>query len=293
MPNRAPPSAALRTSTFRYAATVAGLVVLAGIAVVAAVLLVVVLIERHQSDVVRDEAAALQAIYEADGRAALVAAIEHRARRRDPAAARGVLMPDAIYALAPPAGDRLLAGNLPQWPAMMEQTRVGEVRFLTLRPDVAPADEINAVRALAIVLPDGSRLLVGRDIDALRAIESVLEAAPIWLIVFGLLSGLLAGWVASHRILGRIDAIRGDAERIMAGDLSHRMPLSGRNDEFDRLALTLNRMLTAIESLMRTIRSVTDDIAHDLRTPLTRARHGLERALASGRIEPMRAAVAG
>jgi signal transduction histidine kinase len=290
MPTRQPRSAALQTSTFRYAATVAGLVVLAGIAVVTSVLLVVVLIERRQSDVVHDEAASLLATYGSGGLAALAAEIDRRAHASDPASAWGVLTPDPIYALALPSGERLLAGNLPQWPILMEQMNAEEVRFATLRPEVDP-DQMNAVRALAIVLPDGNRLLVGRDIDTLRAIEEVLEGAPVWLILFGLLSGLLAGWVASHRILGRIDAIRADAERIMAGDLTHRMPLSGRNDEFDRLALTLNRMLTAIESLMRTIRSVTDDIAHDLRTPLTRARHDLDSALASGQIETMRAAV--
>jgi signal transduction histidine kinase len=285
------PSAALRTSTFRHAATVAGLVVLAGIAVVAAVLLVVVLIERHQADVVRDEAASLQAIYQAGGSAALIAEIDQRAHRDDPTTAWGVLTPDPIYVLAAPGADTVLAGNLPQWPLAMEHMTREEVRFVAVRPEIDP-EAFNLIRAFAIILPDGHRLMVGRDVDTLRAIETVLEAAPIWLVVFGLISGLLAGWVASHRILGRIDAIGSDAERIMAGDLSHRMPLSGRNDEFDRLALTLNRMLSAIETLMRTIRAVTDDIAHDLRTPLTRARHGLERALASGQIEPMRAAVA-
>src|SRR5215468_7182668 len=100
-----PPSAALRTSTFRYAATVAGLVVLAGIAVVAAVLLIVVLIERHQSDVVRDEAASLQAIYQSGGIAALAAEIERRARRETPTTAWGVLRPDPIYVLAAPASN--------------------------------------------------------------------------------------------------------------------------------------------------------------------------------------------
>jgi signal transduction histidine kinase len=291
MPTRPPPSAALRTSTFRHAATVAGLVVLAGIAVVATVLLAVVLLERHQSDVVRDEAASLQAIYQSGGIATLIAEIDRRAHRGDPAAQWGVLTPDPIYVLATASSDAVLAGNLPQWPLAMEHMTREEVRFVAVRPEIDP-EAFNLIRAFAIVLPGGHRLMVGRDVDTLRSIENVLEAAPIWLVVFGLLSGLLAGWVASHRILGRIDAIRGDAERIMAGDLSHRMPLSGRNDEFDRLALTLNRMLTAIESLMRTVRSVTDDIAHDLRTPLTHARHGLERALASGQIEPMRAAVA-
>src|SRR5690242_16469248 len=105
----------------------------------------------------------------------------------------------------------------------MSSHRVGrrrreEVRFVAVRPEIDP-EAFNVIRAFAIVLPDGHRLMVGRDVDTLRSIESVLEAAPIWLVVFGLLSGLLAGWVASHRILGRIDAIRGDAERIMAGDL--------------------------------------------------------------------------
>src|SRR5262249_61910875 len=96
---------------------------------------------------------------------------------------------------------------------------------VAVRPEIDP-EAFNVIRAFAIVLPDGHRLMVGRDVDTLRSIESVLEAAPIWLVVFGLLSGLLAGWVASHRILGRIDAMRGGAARIMAGGPHHPQPPS-------------------------------------------------------------------
>lgn len=281
--------AILTSSTFRHAATVAALVVLSGTALVAVLLLFAVLLERHQGDIVRAESASLLAFHDTHGVAALAGEIERRARGTG-IRSWGLLSPDPVYALSPPTGDTVIAGNLPRWPIAAEAIGRNEVAFSTVRPEI-DARASNAIRAVITILPGGSRLLVGRDVDTLRLIESTLEAAPIWLVVCGLLSGLLAGWVASHRLLGRIDAISADAGQIMRGDLSHRMPMSGRNDEFDRLAATLNRMLGAIEGLMRTVRSVTDDIAHDLRTPLTRVRNQLERAQSSGDVAEMRDAV--
>ena len=289
MINRSQQQAILRSSTFRHAATVAGLVVLSGTALVALLLLFTVILERHQGDLVREDVAALLAIHDRSGVAALAGEITRRARAAGPGSL-GLLSPDPIYALAPPTGETVIAGNIPQWPIAMEAISRDEVAFSIVRPEIDPQAS-NAVRAIVAVLPGGSRLLVGRDVDNLHLIERTLEAAPVWLLVCGLLSGLLAGWVASHRILGRIDEMSETAGRIMRGDLAHRMPTSGRGDEFDRLAGTLNRMLSAIESLMRTVRSVTDDIAHDLRTPLTRVRNQLERAQASGDVATMRDAV--
>ena len=90
----------------------------------------------------------------------------------------------------------------------------------------------------------------------------------------------------SRRVLKRIDSIAETSQRIMAGDLSGRLEVTGTGDEFDRLAESLNTMLTRIERLMLGLKQVSDNIAHDLKTPLTRMRNRVERALAQGETEP-------
>jgi signal transduction histidine kinase len=91
--------------------------------------------------------------------------------------------------------------------------------------------------------------------------------------------GLIGGTVMSRNLLRRVEQVNRTSERVMAGNLSDRIPLRGTNDEFDQLAANLNRMLDQIERLMTAMREVTDDVAHDLRTPLSRLRTRLERAL--------------
>ena len=98
--------------------------------------------------------------------------------------------------------------------------------------------------------------------------------------------GLVAWIFVSRRVLKRIDSIAETSQRIVAGDLSGRLEVTGTGDEFDRLAESLNTMLTRIERLMLGLKQVSDNIAHDLKTPLTRMRNRVERALAQGRSEP-------
>ena len=98
---------------------------------------------------------------------------------------------------------------------------------------------------------------------------------PLWFLV-----GLLGGWLAvSRNILKRIDGVTKTSRVIMAGDLSGRVPIDGSGDEFDRLAVNLNAMLDRIEQLMNGLREVSDNIAHDLKTPLSRMRNRVETAL--------------
>ena len=138
-------------------------------------------------------------------------------------------------------------------------------------------------RALARIfaLPGGFRLLVGRDLgDRARIGAVMVRAMAVSLVFFAALAALGALFVA-RRVLRRIDAMNRSARAIMAGDLTLRLPVSGSGDELDRLAAGLNEMLARIAELMTGLREVSDNIAHDLRTPLTRLRNHAEEALRS------------
>ena len=136
-------------------------------------------------------------------------------------------------------------------------------------------------RALAriFLLPGGFRLLVGRDLEDRESLRNVMGGALLtslfWLVVIGTLGGLFV----ARRVLRRVEAISESARSIMQGDLAQRLPLAGANDELDRLAANLNEMLERIQELMAGVREVSDNIAHDLKTPLTRLRNRAEEAL--------------
>jgi signal transduction histidine kinase len=139
-------------------------------------------------------------------------------------------------------------------------------------------------------------LLVGRDISDAAAFRSEVRTTLLWAGSIALGIGLIGGTVMSRNLLRRVEQVNRTSERVMAGNLSDRIPLRGTSDEFDQLAANLNRMLDQIERLMTAMREVTDDVAHDLRTPLSRLRTRLERALAdpsggAGQGEAIRAAI--
>jgi len=98
--------------------------------------------------------------------------------------------------------------------------------------------------------------------------------------------GLAGGFFVTRRVLRRFDAMTATTQRIMAGDLSERLPVAGTGDELDRLASNLNDMLDRIEALMLGLKEVSDNIAHDLKTPLTRLRNRCEAALRTANDEP-------
>ena len=166
----------------------------------------------------------------------------------------------------------VLAGNLGRWYG--DLPAAGELAFGQMDRNGAPV----SVRLIATRLDDGSRLVVGRDLIELDAIRSVVERA---LLVSGAVSILLAFFGAQifrSRLEARIGRIRRTTARIAAGELSSRIVVMG-NDEFARLADDINRMLDRIEALMEGVRHVSNSIAHDLRTPLSRVRSRLDRAL--------------
>ena len=137
-------------------------------------------------------------------------------------------------------------------------------------------------------LDDGFRLLVGREVEDRLQIEAQMRRTLGWGLALTLLLGLTGGFLMSRGMLGRVDAINRTTRRIMAGDLSQRIALKGSRDEFDQLAANLNAMLDQIERLLGGMRQVTDNIAHDLRTPLNRLRSRLEVALMSSPTAPRR-----
>ena len=137
------------------------------------------------------------------------------------------------------------------------------------------------VRAIAQRIADGDTLLVGRDVDVVSEIAEITRHVVILGLSAALGLGLITGAWLSVRAQRRIEAVNRKIQRIVAGEWRQRLPAQGNNDPFDRLAVLVNGMLDDIETLIQDLASVGDDIAHDLRTPLTRVRIGLERARAN------------
>ena len=151
-------------------------------------------------------------------------------------------------------------------------------------PDVKSDDgDEHALRALGKTLPDGSFLLIGRDVYDLDEVTDFMEQAFAAGFALTLVVAVAGGALVSAGFLRRLDDITRTSREIMAGDLSRRIPVGRGNDDFARLSANLNGMLERIQALMEGVRQVTDDIAHDMRTPLTRLRHRLERARTGAR----------
>jgi signal transduction histidine kinase len=132
---------------------------------------------------------------------------------------------------------------------------------------------------LAVALDDGRVLVVGRDLARVEQLESLLKGSFAWTGAALMLLALASGMLTARSYLRRVEEVAAAASRIAAGDLSARVAMSGRGDEFDRLALALNAMLERIQRLVEDLRQVSSDIAHDLRTPLTHLRQRLEAAM--------------
>jgi len=134
-------------------------------------------------------------------------------------------------------------------------------------------------RGALLMIPGGYRLLVARDISDAAAFRNRVRTTLLWAGLVALGIGVVGGTAMSRNLLRRVEQVNRTAERVMAGHLSDRVPLNGTSDEFDQLAANLNQMLDQIERLMTAMREVTDDVAHDLKTPLSRLRARLELAL--------------
>ena len=194
----------------------------------------------------------------------------------------------AVYLLAAPAGQRI-AGNLDDLP-VMPKNNANWIEF-PLDVQNGATHESHVARAFYTDLPGGFKLIVGRDVEALRQFAAIIRQTIFYALAIALVLGLGGGLLMSRNFLRRVDAITEASRTIMAGNMSGRMPVAGSNDELDRLALALNEMLEQIESLMGAMKEVSSNVAHDLKTPLTRIKARVEAALRSGNEAEYRAAL--
>ena len=256
-----------RATAFRLALAILGLsAVGAGVVLTAIAWQVVSVIDNEIAQTIQAEAKGLSDQYAQGGIRLLGAVVE--ARTREPGS--------SLYLLTDPAGEPL-AGNVERIPpGVLDQPGFVDTPYRVVSGD----NHYRRALARIYALNGGFHLLVGHDLgDRARIGAVMLKALGIALIFFTALAAVGALFVA-RRVLARIDAINISAQNIMAGDLAQRLPVSGSGDELDRLAESLNAMLGRIGALMQGLREVSDNIAHDLRTPLTRLRNHAEAALA-------------
>ena len=177
----------------------------------------------------------------------------------------------ASYTLVP------LVGNLDHWPT--EATMSIDHNWIEFDLIInEPIDEVHTARAKVFKLPENYGLLVGRDIHQLTEAKRRIIQALTWGLGIMAFLAFAGGFVLSRRTVRKIERINQTAQSIMSGDLSRRVQTTGRNDDLDQVAYNLNQMLDRIQMLMEDIRRVSDNIAHDLRTPLARLRQHLEEA---------------
>jgi signal transduction histidine kinase len=224
------------------------------------------LITEQITTTVNAETGEIGDIFGRRGLRGLVLTIENRALR-----------PGAnLYLVTTPAG-QAIAGNVGSLaPGVMATTGWSETAYRRLDEQDA-ADHFALVRVTE--LSSGFRLLIGRDLEERRRLFGIVAKAAQWSVLIVVVLGLGGGIFVARRVLRRIDAMTGTTRRIMAGDLSGRLPVGRSGDELDRLAENLNAMLERIEALMTGLKEVSDNIAHDLKTPLTRLRNRAEEAL--------------
>jgi signal transduction histidine kinase len=168
---------------------------------------------------------------------------------------------------------RPIAGNLHYLPSDLKVD--GPAQRSSFPPAGGGDDQI--VRGIARRLPNGDVLVVGRKVDEATEIADIVGATLGFGLIPALCLSIAAGIFLGVRAQKRVAEVNQKVQRIMAGDLRERLPSRGGNDPFDRLAVIVNEMLGNIEALIHEIAGVGDDIAHDLRTPLTRVRMRLER----------------
>jgi signal transduction histidine kinase len=221
------------------------------------------LLDRQTASAIRADAQGLIERFDEGGIEGLVGTIEDRLAAN--------VDDDAIYLLVDSSMNRI-AGNLDTWPSVVDTP--GEWRQFQVRR--------TGMRSLALVyryeLPGGYHLLVGRDVQVRVQLGNLLTDALIWAVAI-VLAMATAGAIIVRSLFRRTVAnISATAAAIAAGDFAQRVKVSGRGDEFDQLAEVINDMLDRIGRLMDGVRQVSNAIAHDLRTPITRARARLEEA---------------
>ncbi len=224
------------------------------------------LITEQITNTVNSEITGLTEQYNQGGIRRLVIVVDLRSRRPG----------SNLYLVTTPTGEGL-AGNVGSLePGVLDHPGWLETNYRRLE---APEGSDHRALVEVVQLPGGFRLLVGRDLEERERLYGIITNAGRWSFALVVVLGLAGGFFVSRRVLNRIDAMTDTAQTIMAGDLAGRLPVAGTGDELDRLAEHLNAMLERIEALMGGLKEVSDNIAHDLKTPLTRLRNRCEQAL--------------
>jgi len=230
-------------------------------------------------ETIQEEVISLSGFYERGGLSRLVRIVAQRARQ-----------PGAyLYLLADPNG-RPLAGNVESLePGILEVDGWTERPFAYKRfgDTTTPEAAANGHRAIAQVvrLPNTMIILVGRDLGEPEQFRLVVRRALTAALGLMGIGAFLIWFFVGRQALARIDSVSEASRRIMGGDLAGRLPVTGAGDEFDRLSENLNVMLARIAALNDGLKQVSDNIAHDLKTPLTRLRNRVESALAGSQTE--------
>jgi signal transduction histidine kinase len=173
-----------------------------------------------------------------------------------------------------------LAGNLDRMPTTIQIDGPAQRAVIPVGPGGL---QHRTVRGIARKLPSGNVLVIGRNVDEVGELATIVGEALGLGLLPALCLSLGAGVLLSVRAQKRVEEVNEKVQRIVAGDFRQRLPIRGGDDAFDKLGVIVNGMLDKIEQLIQQIAGVGDDIAHDLRTPLTRVRVGLERGRANAR----------
>ena len=256
-----------RTTTFRLSLTYLALFSAAAIVAIFYIYWnTTVLLSRQLNQTIDAELKGLAEQYRAGGLDQLVRTVAERSGTPG----------NSLYLVADSEGRRL-AGNLSAVSPELWDS-LGPVEFVYQRPATGGVEKRLAF-ANVFRLASGYRLIVGRDIEDRRELGRMVRSAMLWGLGVMALFGIGGGYWVSRKLLARIDALAATTRTIMDGDLTGRLPVTGSGDELDRLSESLNLMLARIEQLMAGLREVSDNIAHDLKTPLNRLRNRVEQAL--------------
>lgn len=219
------------------------------------------------TEVVNAEVTGLIDQFNAGGIRRLTLIVEARSRRPG----------SSLYLVTTPGGDGL-AGNVGSLPTGVLDKQ-GWAETVYRRIEEGETSDLHRALARVYHLPGGFKILVGRDLEERDRLFQVVLDAGKWSAAVVIVLGLVGGFFVARRVLRRVDAMTETTRTIMGGNLSGRLPVAGSGDELDRLAHNLNEMLDRIEALMQGLKEVSDNIAHDLKTPLTRLRNRAEEAL--------------
>jgi signal transduction histidine kinase len=204
-----------------------------------------------------------------EGIAEAIEVVQQRLGRPANAATFGRhFLPDT-YMVIEDSGHRVLAGNLPF-------VNCGARPFMLALPVSGRHPQM--VLGRCAPLTPATQLFVGRDTFTMYATRERILHAFAWVALGTCAFSMLAGLFLGRRFMAQVDAITQTCERVISGNLKERIPIRGRGDEWDRLARAINEMLDRISSLLENLQQVSSDVAHDLRTPLTRLRNRLEAA---------------